>query len=191
MIMNSNNIVITDIDGCLTDYPKVFLSWVSEYKGISFNSLEALKASMSHDDYEALKYSYRISGVKKSLPVYPNAKETLEMLKRSGMEIWIVTRRPNWEPVVSDTKFWLGKNNLPYDEIFFVANRKDFFKNTLDSGVRVVIDDEYEVLDFVSNNLNAYTFYFNVEQTAVTNKKIVVVNNWKEIQDYLRRNCLL
>ena len=191
--MSSRDIVITDLDGCLTDYPRVFLSWISEVKGLSFDSLEALKASMSHDDYEDLKHSYRISGVKRRLPLFPDAKETLEGLKRNGVDIWIVTRRPRWEPVVSDTKYWLNANYLPYDELFFVSNKQAWIRQSPEKErIRVVIDDELAVLEFASNNLDVSTLYLNDKrQTVVTNDRIVVVSNWKEIQDYLRGNRLL
>ena len=189
--MGSKNIVITDLDGCLTDYPRVFLSWVAENRGLPFYSLEAMKASMSRDDYEEIKHSYRISGVKRNLPVCPGVKEALEELKRNGIDIWAVTTRPSWEPVFSDTKYWLNANNLPYHELFFVSNKREFIEQHLDKGIRAVIDDNYEVAEFVSNNQDVYALYFNKDHRVVTNKKIVVVNNWKEIQDYLIGNILL
>lgn len=186
--MSSKNIVIIDLDGCLTEYPRVFLSWVADVRGLSFGSLEAMKASMSRDDYEEIKHSYRVSGVKRSLPVCPGAKEALEELRRNSMDTWVVTTRPSWEPVFSDTKYWLKANNLPYNELFFVSNKLIFVKQNLSKGIRAVIDDNYEVAEFISSNLGIYALYFNVGQRVVTNKKIVVVNNWKEIQDYLSRN---
>lgn len=189
--MGSKNIVITDLDGCLTDYPEVFLSWVAENRGLPFDSLEAMKTSMSRDDYEEIKHSYRISGVKRNLPVCPGVKEALEGLKRNGMDIWVITTRPNWEPVFSDTKYWLNANNLPYDELFFVSNKPAFLEQNLSKGIRVVIDDNYEVAEFISINQDVHALYLNKDHKLVTNKKIVVVNNWKEIQDYLRRNGLL
>lgn len=189
--MNSKNIAIVDIDGCLTDYPKVFLSWVSKHRGISFSSLEAMKNSMSRGDYEALKHSYRISGVKRNLPVYPYAKETLEALKRNGMGIWIITSRPKWEPVFSDTKYWLNTNDVPYDELFFVGNKQDFMKQIPEKRIRIIIEDEHDTFEFALNNPGVSILYFNKGQRVVTNKKITVVNNWKEIEDCLRRDHLL
>ena len=189
--MSSKGIVIIDLDGCLTDYPRVFLSWVAENKGFSCDSLEAMKASMSRDDYEEIKHSYRISGVKRSLPVSSGVKEALEDLKRNGIDIWVVTTRPSWEPVFSDTKYWLNTNNLPYHELFFVSNKPEFIEQNLSKGIRVVIDDDYKVAEFVSSNQDVYALYFNKDHRVVTNKKIVVVNNWKEIQNYLKHTRLL
>jgi len=50
--MGSRRIVVTDIDGCLTDYPRVFLSWVYDVTGLSFDSLEAMKILISRKHYE-------------------------------------------------------------------------------------------------------------------------------------------
>lgn len=182
--MDYRNIVITDIDGCLTDYPAVFLSWLSEFKELSFNSLEELKDSISNDEYEVLKHSYRTSGIKRNLPVFSGAKETLNGLKKKGMIIWIVTTRPGWEPVLSDTKFWLDKNEMCYDELFFVNNKQVFIEQMIDRGIKIAIDDEYEVVEFASN-LNINALHFNNQNKSINNK-IVVVNNWREIQDYLK-----
>lgn len=185
--MISNNAVIADIDGCLTDYPSVFLSWIAECKGISVHSLEGLKAAMSRDDYENLKHSYRMSGVKRSLPVSPGAREAFEQIKQNGVKVWIVTRRPNWEPVLSDTEYWLNANNLLHDKLFFVNDKRAFIEQHLDWGIRAVIDDDYEVAEFVSRNLDVCVLYFNTEQRVVTDEKIVAVNSWEEVQSYLTK----
>lgn len=104
------------------------------------------------------------------------------------MDVWILTRRPSWEPVYSDTKYWLDANNLPYDELFFVSDKRIFVEQNSGKGIRIFIDDNYEMVEFVSSNLDVCAFYLNAEQKVVTDKKIVVISNWKEIQDYLARN---
>lgn len=189
-----NNIAIIDIDGCLVDYPNVFLSWVFEFKGISFSSLQDLKDSMSLNKYEKLKHSYRVSGIKRQLPLLPNALETLSVIKSRGMKIWIATTRPEWEPVASDTKYWLDKNNLPYDDLFFLANKQSFLKTVKDDRIRIIIDDDYTVVDFVSKNIDAYAFYLNRDgenENIITNKKIITVNSWSEIQAHLKEDSAL
>lgn len=189
-----NDIAIIDIDGCLVDYPNVFLSWVSECEGVSFSSLQDLKDSMSRNKYEDLKHSYRISGIKRRLPLLPNAKETLSVIKNRGMTVWIVTTRPEWEPVASDTKYWLDKNNILYDDIFFVTNKQSFLKTVKDDGIQIIIDDEYAVVNFVSKNIDAYAFYLNRDEKSeniITNKKIIAVNSWSEIREYLKEDGVL
>ena len=183
--MNYRNIVTVDIDGCLTDYPRVFLSWLAECKGLLFGSLESLKASMTRQDYEGLKHAYRISGVKRHLPVFAGAKETLEALKRFGLDIWIVTSRPRWEPVFTDTTYWLKESGLPYDKLAFVCNKRDFIRKRLPEGISIVIDDTYELVQFASNDLDIVGIYLNKERPDVTDKKVVAVKDWKEVQHYL------
>lgn len=189
--MTYKNIVISDIDGCLTDYPNVFLSWVADNTNLSFNNIQDLKNSISNKKYKSLKNLYRTSGVKKDLPIKPGAKETFEEFKRQNRTIWIVTTRPKCEPVMSDTIHWLNKNKITYDEIFFVDDKISFFKTMIDYGILIVIDDEEYIIDFAIENLDAYAFLFNTSIKYLEFKTKIGVDNWSDVQKHIICNKIL
>ena len=178
---------MVDIDGCLTEYPETFLRWLSESLGIRSNSLEMLKASTTPERYEALKYAYRTSGVKRELEVRPNARETMELLKKWGMRIWIATSRPQWEPVISDTKFWVKKNKLPHDKLIFANDKRQFLRSAVSAGLCLVIDDDYETVDYVSRQLGLPGIVIAKEQTFKVAHNVIMVSNWHEIRPALAR----
>jgi len=141
-------IAIIDIDGVLVDYPNVFLEWVEKNKGILFTDLNEMKNAMSVEKYESIKKEYRDSGIKRVLPIKGNAKEILELLKQQKWKIWVVTSRPDMCPVNVDTKFWLD-NNLPYDKLIFMKNKKKLFDK--ENGIKLIIDDNKDFLRWVSS----------------------------------------
>ncbi len=188
--MNAKDIVVTDIDGCLVDYPKVFLSWVAENKNLAFNNLSDLRASMPTEEYENIKHHYRISGAKRAFSVLSDAKETLQWLKSKGLSIWVVTTRPDWEPVVSDTKHWLKASGIPYDELYFTENKKSFIANGLKDKLKFkfVIEDDSEVVDYAATALDIFTFSFARRKQFIEHRNLKEVSSWREIQAYLENN---
>ncbi|KAF5419511.1 MAG: 5' nucleotidase, deoxy (Pyrimidine), type C protein (NT5C) [Candidatus Methanocomedens sp.] len=186
--MTYKNIVISDIDGCLTDYPNVFLSYVADNMNLSFNNIQDLKNSISNKKYKSLKNLYRTSGVKKDLPIKPGAKETFEEFKRQNRTIWIVTTRPKCEPVVSDTIHWLNKKGIIYDDIFFVDDKVSFFKTIIKYGILIVIDDEEHVTDFAIETLDAYAFLFNNGIKYMEHENRIRVDNWNDVQKNITCN---
>lgn len=80
--MTFKNVAIIDVDACLIDYPQVFLDWIYKISGHLWSFIEESKQSISHEQYEILKHSYRTSGIKRILPVLSGAKKTLTELKK-------------------------------------------------------------------------------------------------------------
>jgi uncharacterized HAD superfamily protein len=140
-------IVIVDIDGILTDYPHCFLKWVKQHKKKTYASIPSMKKAISLSEYEVIKEEYRNSGIKRYLPVNQSVLEVLKTCKRNGYIIWIVTTRPKREPVVSDTLIWFENKLIPYDEIFFVTDKKEFIKQVIrTNSIYIIIDDEMDKL---------------------------------------------
>ena len=135
--------VMVDIDGVLTDYPGCFLRWVEENTGINYVNVQVMKSVLGIPAYEIIKEQYRDSGVKRSLPLNQDAFEILVVCKRMDYIILVVTTRPDREPVRTDTMFWLHDKHIPYDNVFFVTDKKEFVKeHTID----IIMDDEMDKL---------------------------------------------
>lgn len=178
--------VLTDIDGCLTRYPFHFLKWVKKETGVLPLSLVELKASMSKKDYESLKYRYRISGVKRNLPLIHNAKMVLQALVKQGYKLYIYTSRPKWDPVYSDTKYWLAKNNIPYSKLFFLKDKIKLFEKLGRHNFEIIVDDDYELLKKISLELaSAKTFYLDEKNGNKVENGVYKVNSWKSIGEVL------
>ncbi|MBT4551835.1 hypothetical protein HOC37_02490 [bacterium] len=180
--MNKN--IAIDIDGCLTEYPSSFLNWIANEKGSQYKSLEIIKKVLSKKDYQLLKHEYRLSGAKRSIPLLVDAKEVLDNLNKKGFSLWIVTSRPEWEPVSSDTKHWLKRNKIPYEKLIFTKNKKNFF---LQQGVkyfRAIIDDDISIIKLLAEkNTTTRLFHFQNHLPELKLKKgIIQVNNWKSIE---------
>jgi len=135
--------VMVDIDGVLTDYPGCFLRWVEQFTGINYVNVQVMKSVLGIPAYEIIKEQYRDSGVKRSLPLNQDAFEILVVCKRMDYIILVVTTRPDREPVRTDTMFWLHDKHIPYDNVFFVTDKKEFVKeHTID----IIMDDEMDKL---------------------------------------------
>jgi len=179
--------VATDIDGCLSEYPKHFLNWVEKYEGNKFIDILDLKNSRSEEEYEILKNTYRNSGIKRTLPLLDQAQKTLTEISRQGYKLCVVTTRPKTEPVYTDTEYWLNNNDIPYDELQFTNNKVSYFLEKGIDNFEIIIDDDYEVIKRIaslSSNTKAIYFNKNIEEGYSNN--IYTVNNWLSIKKILK-----
>lgn len=148
-------IVMIDIDGCLTDYPQVFLDWVAENEGITYPNIETMKKTLSKERYEEIKTNYRLSGIKRTLPLIDGVKETLELIRQKGWIIWIATRRPH-KHCFYDTKYWLDSNKIPYERLFLVDDKKLLLNKN--RNIKIVVDDDVNFITWINENTNATGF---------------------------------
>ena len=155
-------IAVVDIDGVLADYPSCFIEWVKENKDFSFD------LSVREDDplhWRSLKHEYRMSGIKRDLPVVNGAPAFVRKLKEKGYFVLIATSRPVslYPHLTFDTIYWLKTNEIEYDYLLFsdveekVSVLKDLLKN-----VACVFDDEQETIDeFKKQGINAFKISLN------------------------------
>jgi hypothetical protein len=145
-----NKIAIFDIDGVLADYPKCFLSWVNDNYNLKYDSIDEMKKTIEISRYEEIKLKYRQCGIKRKLPIDKDIVSLIKKCKNVGFTIWIVTTRPDIEPVKSDTLFWLKNNKVPFNEVFFVNDKKSFLKNLkCNKNINLILDDELnKLIDF-------------------------------------------
>jgi hypothetical protein len=138
-----DKLVLVDIDGFLTDYPGCFLKWVSYFKKKEYYSIDEMKDSLSTKEYEDIKEAYRCSGIKRELSLNPFCRELLMICWKMGFIIWIVTTRPEREPIKSDTIYWLNRN-IHYDSVFFVEDKKAFISSIKGYQLMMIMDDELD-----------------------------------------------
>lgn len=142
-------IILVDIDGTVNSYPKCFLDWVKHDSGVDYLTIEEMKKQVGITSYQHIKYKYRMSGIKRELPVYPSSTIVLKSFKDSGWQVWFYTTRPKIKKVMVDTRFWLNKH-FSYNQLFFVDDKKRFL-NTHVSTISLLIDDDPEIIEYVNN----------------------------------------
>lgn len=116
-----------DIDGVLNNYPKCWLQFIREHpSGIesSYGPIEDLnttKNKIPYQMYKNLKWEYRESGYKETLPVNSDAANLTSWLARQGYYIVIITSRPVKEhpSLFKQTTNWLDKNHIEYNDLLF------------------------------------------------------------------------
>jgi uncharacterized HAD superfamily protein len=125
LMANSEKLCAFDIDGCLNYYPDPWVDFLNDKLGTWYTDLNEAKASISYQEYKDIKYQYRESGVKRTLPVREGARKTLQQLKKNGYTILILTSRPfdKHKSLFKQTTDWLYANKLPYDGIIFGENK--------------------------------------------------------------------
>jgi hypothetical protein len=124
-------VIAIDIDGTLANYHYHFFKFAEKYFNRTFNEgydgsvklFEWMK--ITQEEYRQCKLSYRLGGMKRSIPTYlPNTTTSRQVhsLRNKGAEIWFTTTRPylrldNTDP---DTREWIYRNELePYDGLIY------------------------------------------------------------------------
>lgn len=182
--MPSKPIIITDIDGCLTDYPQVFVDWVNQLGDIYFDNLEEIKRTYTQRSYETIKSIYRHCGVKQILPLNPGASQAILNMQKYGYRIWIITSRPKIEPVISDTHKWLKINHINADELIFVNNKAKYL-NQIQETIAGVIDDNSHTLKSITLSPPTKLLLYRNQVNILDCWPGISVKSWREIPNLL------
>lgn len=119
--MNSDRPVFgLDIDGTLGEYHQHFLQFAEGWLGkevdrdydISIPLHKHLRVSKA--THRQIKLSYRMGGLKRSMPVYPWAADLTRTLRSWGADVWLCTTRPylSHDNIDSDTRTWVRRNGI-------------------------------------------------------------------------------
>lgn len=115
---------------------------------------------------------------------YPDAVKTLNLFRRHGHKIFIITKRPVKQTGI--TIEWLRNNNFPFDKVVLTDNEDKGFhakKLKLDCFVddlKENLDDLYCVRARWTKSLMLMTRPWNAYE-AVDPAKITRVNNWSDV----------
>lgn len=145
-------VVALDIDGTLGDYHGHFLRFAEGYIGKPMPDPRDVNPGMplhkhmrvSKTTYRQAKLAYRQGGMKRSMPVYPGARELTVALRKSGAEVWIATTRPylRLDNIDPDTRHWLRRNKIQYDGVLWGEHKyRDLVKNVGLQRIVCVLDD--------------------------------------------------
>lgn len=149
---NGKPIVALDIDGTLGDYHGHFLRFAAEWYGRPMPDHRDINPGLplhrfmgsSKATYRQCKLAYRQGGLKRSMPVYPGARELTVAVRKLGAEVWICTTRPylRLDNIDPDTRHWLRRNALQHDAVLWGEYKyRDLVRSAGAGRVVAVLDD--------------------------------------------------
>lgn len=169
-------VVALDIDGTLGRYHDHFTAfagpyvgrdlvadWRDEYQG-RFNKALGLSKKM----YRQVKLSYRQGGLKRSMPVFPGARELTVKLRKQGVQVWICTTRPymRLDNIDPDTRHMLRRHGIQYDGVLYGERKySDLVKIVGRDRIIAVLDDLPEQIE-AANKLGLPTILRAGEHNA-------------------------
>lgn len=149
-----DSVIIVDIDHVLADWEWSFLNFINSQCIKLYNHSEQLR-SENIKLYDEIKHKFRISGIKKYMPVIKGSVQFIDKLKKAGYVIVIVTARPyeTYHNLWYDTKYWLDNNKFNYDALFFENKKHQKLIKTFENldCIKCVIDDDIDVIRSMSS----------------------------------------
>jgi hypothetical protein len=157
--------VVVDIDNVLCDYVTGLGQWLLRHTLSEDPIAPRVRALMATGGYinaaslgipeerwQAMKHSFRVSGAKRTLPVFPDAKPFLERCAAVGLRIVLLTSRPvdTYQNIYTDTILWLNDNQLPFDFVWWAASDKAeriLQMEGLREKIFAAVDDEARFVD--------------------------------------------
>lgn len=144
-----------DIDGTLGDYHAHFLRCAEMFlqrempDPKAINPLLPLHRHMGvpKSKYREIKMAYRQGRWKRSMPVYPYAREMTVDIRKAGARVAICTTRPfnQLGEVDADTRWWLRHHGIQHDFVIWGAHKyRDFIREVGYGKIVAVVDDELE-----------------------------------------------
>lgn len=148
-------VVGLDVDGTLGDYHDWFVEFARLYFGKEIpygydGSVSFAKwMGVSKANYRRAKLAFRRSGLKRAMPVYKGARELTCALRSRGALVVICTSRPflAMEVVDEDTRVWLRRNGIQYDQLLHGERKyRDLKAIYGENRIVAVMDDLEEYL---------------------------------------------
>lgn len=129
-----------------------------------------------------IKYIDEVRGKAK---IKQNAQNIIKKLKQEGNIIYIITARKqigNRNPYEATRKF-LQDNDFEYDELVVQKDKKQF---CIDNNIDVLIDDEPQNIDSVSEIIPVIVFEA-IHNEECNGRNIIKVNTWDEVYNIIKR----
>lgn len=149
-------VVGLDVDGTIGVYHDHFINfaeaWVGKKMDRGYDGTVSLAkwCGISKARYRQVKLAYRQGGLKRSMPMYRDARELTVALRKAGAEVVICTTRPylhlsNIEP---DTIECLRRNGIQYDGLIMGEHKyRQLAREYGKENVVMVLDDLVEQLE--------------------------------------------
>jgi phosphoglycolate phosphatase-like HAD superfamily hydrolase len=144
-----------DCDGTLTEFHMHFFQFAEQYLGIKIppyydgTKTMAEHIGVSKRTYREVKLHFRLSGLKRAMPVIPQARELCFNLRRRGAEIIICTTRPflKVDGLEEDTRECLRRNRIQHDGVIHGENKyRELLRRAGRERIVGVLDDLPEMI---------------------------------------------
>lgn len=156
--------VIVDIDNVLADYlgglvPFIKKRFPKTQVPDPPGWLNATTLKIEETDWTYIKWAFRTSGEKRRLPLIAGAKEFLDRIRSAGLMIVLLTSRPidQFPTLFEDTVEWLHVNALPYDILWWAANKPLRIPEEVRQHIRFAVDDDIKFVEqFAGHDIKTY-----------------------------------
>lgn len=155
-------VVAFDIDGTLGDYYEHFARFAETYwnrplqRGWDGRGDWEEFLGLTREEYRQAKLAYRQGGMKRSLPVYEDAKWLMNELSRDPVyDIWVATTRP-WQSLDSidrDTQWWLETHRWRVSGLLYGEDKYDQLVSRVDRRRVIGVFDDLAVYANYAKNL--------------------------------------
>jgi FMN phosphatase YigB (HAD superfamily) len=168
-------VVALDIDGTLGDYHSHIYDFACAYLGehpslgspygadgppwfdgsINFGSWIQQVFEIDRRIYRDIKLAYRQGAQKRSMPVFPGARDIARAAHAIGAEVWIATSRPylRLDNIDPDTRHWLSRHEVGYDHAIYSEEKyNELAKLVTPERVCFVLDDLGDMYDQAAAN---------------------------------------
>lgn len=176
----SDKYVVFDIDGVLNNYPLN----VMEYMNVS--DLSSFKKT-HRTEYRKLKDKFETTGEERNNVLNYSARDVLKMYSETH-KIILLTARP-YEKISRlyyDTIYWLEKQEIPYDYLFFSEHKEDFLiQNFNPDQIEFVIDDQIDNINKLSNTFKTFLLFnknlYNSDDLLGVKKNVTVIEHVQQL----------
>lgn len=172
-----------DIDGCINN----FSTLIYEYAAI-FNERYGIDKKPDFSDYLIERYFgwsqymnnefwtlYYRQALSTTVPL-PGAAETISLLKRNGVEIYLITARgEKYREITND---WLNKHNIKFDKLIMT---KEKAAKCLEYRIDLMVEDEPENCRSISMETPVLCMSYKYNECLEGMDNITRVSNWAEI----------
>lgn len=183
-----------DIDGVILDYERILKTYGDLYDfielkkdGIVNRNEHYLRNRYNWTEEERKDFVNRyFLELSKITPLVPGAKTIINMLKKEGNELIIISARGGMIEEMKDValeKF--EEENLTFNKYYW--KQEDKLEVAKRENIDVMIDDSYDVCKKLSSN-GIRTIYFRDKEMKLLeqNEYLKEVSNWGEIYRYIK-----
>lgn len=144
-------VVALDLDGTLGDYHRHFEAFARMWSGRdirwdpSIQGSFAAQLGMSKATYRQCKLAYRMGGMKRSMPVFDEARELTKAIRSRGVRVIACTTRPylHMSTIDLDTQHWMRRHGLQVDYILYGEHKyRDLVKSVGRERIVCAMDDD-------------------------------------------------
>ncbi len=176
-----------DLDGVVFDTELFWATYAELYDCVELNKNSIIKKD---EPRVQTKYNWSDDELKNFLNKYvdikdfniiPGAKEVIDLLKKDGHELIVITARGSFSDIgIKIAKEKLEDANIKFDKYFW--GHKDKTEICKSENINIMIDDYYNICEDLSNQ-GIFSIYLHLlDRKHITEKSnLKEVSNWGEV----------